>query len=193
MSARYVLMPEREPPPPARLICETLGEHATLMIRLFVALEIPDDIRGHLETLHAGVPGARWVASENIHLTLRFIGDVDGAVCEDVVDALLAIRAPSFELTLERLGTFQQGSIAHTLWVGVQRNEVLLQLQSKVERVLVAAGLPPERRRYAPHLTIARLRDASVGHVGSFIAEHEPFRMPPFAVEIGRASCRERV
>ena len=153
------------------------------MIRLFVALEIPDDIRDRLEELCMGVAGARWVEPENMHVTLRFIGDVDGAVCEDVVDALLAVRAPSLELTLERLGTFQQGSIAHTLWVGVQRNDALLQLQSKVERALVAAGLSPERRRYTPHLTIARTKEAPVEHLASFIAEHEPFRLAPFAVE----------
>lgn len=153
------------------------------MIRLFVALEVPDDVRCRIEGLCMGIPGARWVASENMHVTLRFIGDVDGAVCEDIVDSLLTVRAPSFELTMERLGTFQQGSVAHTLWIGVQRNDALMQLQSKVERVLVAAGLEPERRRYTPHLTIARLKDAPVGRVASFIAEHEPFRMAPFPVE----------
>lgn len=153
------------------------------MIRLFVALEIPDDIRDCLDALCMGVPGARWVEPENMHVTLRFIGDVGGAVCEDVVDALLAVRAPSFELTLERLGTFQQGSIAHTLWVGVQRNNALLQLQSKVERALAATDLSPERRRYTPHLTIARTKEAPVERLASFIAEHEPFRLAPFAVE----------
>lgn len=153
------------------------------MIRLFVALEIPPDLRSRLEALCAGIFGARWVDPENLHVSLRFIGEVDEAVCEDVIDSLLTIHTPSFELTLERLGTFEQGGIPHTLWVGVRKNDALLQLQSKVERAIVGAGLPPERRRYTPHLTIARIKDAPVGHLVSFIAKHEPFRMSPFTVE----------
>lgn len=153
------------------------------MIRLFVAIEVPDDVRSRVDALCMGVPGARWVAPENMHITLRFIGDVDEVVCEDVIDSLLMVRSPAFELTLESLGTFQQGRIAHTLWIGVQRNDALNQLQSKVERVLVAAGLEPERRRYTPHLTIARLKDAPTGRLASFITEHEPFRLTPFVVE----------
>jgi RNA 2',3'-cyclic 3'-phosphodiesterase len=153
------------------------------MIRLFVGLELPEEIVGRLEPMGAGVPGARWVAPENMHLTLRFIGEVNGAMAEEVAEALSTVRAPAFDLTLEGLGTFAQGLIAHTLWVGARRDPELLQLQAKVERAVVSAGLEPERRRFTPHVTLARLKDSPVDRIGDFIQRYEPFRLEPVAIE----------
>ncbi len=153
------------------------------MIRLFVALELPDVVIDGLGALSAGVPGARWIEPENMHLTLRFLGEVDEARYEDVVEALDGVRAPVFELTLESFGTFSQGQIPHRLWVGVRRSEPLLQLQGKIERALVRAGFEPERRRFTPHVSLARLRDAPLDRLGDFMRRHEPFRMPTFVVE----------
>lgn len=153
------------------------------MIRLFVALELPDVVMDSLGALCAGIPGARWIEPENMHLTLRFLGEVDEGRYEDVVEALDGVRAPVFELTLESFGTFSQGQILHRLWVGVKRSEALLQLQGKIERALVRADFEPERRRFTPHVSLARLRDAPVDRVGEFMRRHEPFRLPPFDVE----------
>ena len=153
------------------------------MIRLFVALELPGTVTDGLGALCAGVPGARWIEPENMHLTLRFLGEIDEARYEDVVEALDGVRAPVFELTLESIGTFSQGQIPHRLWVGVRRSDELMQLQAKIERALVRAGFEPERRRYTPHVSLARLRDAPLDRLGDFMRRHEPFRMPSFPVE----------
>ena len=79
------------------------------MIRLFVALGLPDALRDELSMLSGGIPGARWVPDENYHVTLRFIGEVPGWQAQEVDDALAAIRAPGFDLTLRGIGTFQDG------------------------------------------------------------------------------------
>ncbi|MCX7353384.1 MAG: RNA 2',3'-cyclic phosphodiesterase [Alphaproteobacteria bacterium] len=152
------------------------------MIRLFVALELPETVRTRLSFLCAGVPGARWVAPENMHMTLRFIGDVEEPVCDEVVDALLDVRAHAFDLVLRDFGIFEQGRIVHTLWLGVERTEALMNMQAKIERALTGAGLEHERRRYTPHVTLARLKVAPEHRVAEFIAANSPFRMDPIPV-----------
>src|SRR5690349_8315737 len=114
------------------------------MKRLFVALELPEAVRRHLALLQAGVPGARWIEPANLHLTLRFIGEVEDGLLHEIDEALLGIRAPSFDLTLEGVGQFGTGTRARTLWAGVSRVDALGHLQQKIESALVRAGLPAE-------------------------------------------------
>ena len=103
------------------------------MIRLFVALGLPDTLRGELAAMCGGIPGARWVPEENLHLTLRFIGEVPGWQAQEVDEALAGIRAPGFDLTLRGVGTFGKNGRMASLWVGVEKFEPLLFLQAKVE------------------------------------------------------------
>jgi 2'-5' RNA ligase len=151
--------------------------------RLFVSLELPESVKAELARICGDVPGARWLEPDEIHLTLRFIGEVDGVVYSDVLDALAQVRAPAFSLTLKGVGYFPPRGEAHTLWTGVERNESLFALRDKIESALVRAGIEPERRKFAPHVTIARLKRAPMRAVGSFIAQHGLFRAPAFAVE----------
>src|SRR5205823_13507748 len=102
------------------------------MIRLFVAAELPESIRERLLSLQGGVPGARWSNSEQLHLTLRFIGEVAENVGHDIDDALATIRAPSFTLELSGVGEFG-GKNPRALWAGVKNNDALLHLQRKIE------------------------------------------------------------
>jgi 2'-5' RNA ligase len=103
------------------------------MIRLFVAVELPETVRDRLLTLEGGVPGARWVNEDQMHLTLRFIGEVDDNVANDVDDALSGIRAPGFELELSGVGEFG-GKNPRALWAGVRPNPALLHLQKKLQK-----------------------------------------------------------
>ena len=153
------------------------------MIRLFVGLALPDAVQHRLDVLCAGVPGARWVATESRHLTLRFIGDVAESIAADVDDALSEIEAPSFELTLEGVGQFGSKGQARMLWVGAERQERLLRLAAKVELAVVRAGLEPEGRKFIPHVTVARLKDVRELQVGPFLADHALFRLDPFPVD----------
>ena len=153
-------------------------------MRLFVALDMPWSVREQLAALSGtGIPGARWVPPENYHLTLRFIGDIPGHVARDVDDALLAIRARGFALTLTGMGTFAKGGVSNALWVGVERTPSLDHLRNKIETALQRCGLEPERRKFQPHVTLARLDNPAEGKVAAFVQAHNLFRTEPIPVE----------
>lgn len=152
------------------------------MVRLFVGVELPEDVRERLSSLGGGVPGARWVPPENLHLTLRFIGEVAGDEADDIYHALSAVRPRSFDITLSGVGHFETGGEVRALWVGVERNAELVALRDRIESTLVRLGLPPEGRRFMPHVTLARLRDTPVHRVSAFLAHNSLFRAGPISI-----------
>jgi 2'-5' RNA ligase len=157
-------------------------------MRLFVALDLPSSLRTRLSFLCGGLPGVRWVPPENYHVTLRFIGELPGWRAEEVDQALANIRAPGFALTLSGVGAFDKAGRVTSLYVGVERNAALEHLQSKVERALQAAGLERERRRFVPHVTMARLEGARgecvpEAKVAAWVQSHNLFRSTPMVVE----------
>ena len=131
----------------------------------------------------SGIPGARWVEPANMHVTLRFIGEVDEPAAEEINYNLSHIEAPPFDLELQGLNTFGQGAKAHALWVAVPPTPALLHLQSKVESAVVRTGLPPEGRKFTPHVTIARLNRPETGRLQSFIEGNNLFKAGPFMVD----------
>src|SRR5215208_6029311 len=130
------------------------------MLRLFVGIEFPPELKLHLSLLETGIPGAKWVDPGNLHLTLRFIGAVDEGVAADIDEALCQLRARRFTLQLAGTGVFG-GNRPRALWV----------------------GLEPEGRKYAPHVTVARLRDPELAGLGNFLAANARFRAAPLPVE----------
>lgn len=153
-------------------------------MRLFVALDLPWELRQRLGMLAGGgIPGARWVAPENYHLTLRFIGEMPGYRAEEIDQALAGLKARGFALTLAGVGTFSKGGRGVSLWVGVERNPSLDHLQSKIETALQRCGLEPERRRFAPHVTLARLDNAPEAKLAGFVQANNLFRSQPVPVE----------
>ncbi|PHK96134.1 RNA 2',3'-cyclic phosphodiesterase [Pseudoroseomonas rhizosphaerae] len=152
------------------------------MPRLFVALPLPEPLREQLSDLAGGIPGARWVPPENYHLTLRFIGETEGWRADELDEALAGIRAKPFALQLAGLDIFEKAGRIHSLHVKAERSEPLAHLQSKVETALQRAGLPPERRRFTPHVTLARTDKAAPDKLISFVQAHNLFRPPPVAV-----------
>ena len=152
------------------------------MIRLFVGIELPDELKERLAAICNGVPGAKWVGPENLHLTLRFIGEVSEARFADVDAALSAVRAPGFELTLSGIGHFSSGKVPRVLWVGVEKNEPLGYLHGRVEAACARAGLDSERRKFSPHITLARLNNVSTSRLGAFLSGNSLFKSAPFLV-----------
>jgi 2'-5' RNA ligase len=150
------------------------------MIRLFVALALPDRVAQGLLMMQSGVPGARWMGREQLHLTLRFIGEVDERDANAIDDALSAIAAPRFTLELKGVGEFG-GKHPRALWAGAW-NETLMRLQRKIESALQRIGLPAEERKYTPHVTLARLRATPPGRVMDFLADHALYASGPFDV-----------
>lgn len=151
------------------------------MPRLFTGIEISPAIALELAALRGGIPGARWVEPENYHLTLRFIGDVDDAIGREIIHMLGLVRRRGFELTLEGLGQFG-GRKPRAVFVAASPRPLLIELQAEHERLLQRIGLPPEPRKYTPHITLARLRDVSTHRVADYLASRGPYRSPPFHV-----------
>jgi 2'-5' RNA ligase len=152
-------------------------------MRLFVALDLPWEVKQTLAGFAFNLPGARWVPAQNMHLTLRFIGEAKRLEAEEIDHALAAIRGRGFSLVLTGAGWFEKAGRVSALWVGVERNEALLHLQAKIETALRRIGLAAERRRYTPHVTLARM-DMPIGpRFAEFVQSRNLYRSPPIAVE----------
>ena len=151
------------------------------MHRLFVAIRPVAEIRSRLLDLMEGVPGARWQDDDQLHLTLRFIGEVDAPVAEDVAAALGTVRHPRFEVALDGVGQFGTRGRVNALWAGVRPHDQLAHLHRKVDQALVRAGLEPERRSYLPHITLARF-GREVSRLDGFMERYVGLSSPHFEV-----------
>jgi 2'-5' RNA ligase len=152
-------------------------------MRLFVALDLPWVVKEELSDLSFNLPGARWVPSSNFHLTLRFIGEANRLQAEEIDCALAALRGRSFRFSLSGLGWFEKAGRANTLYAGVERNEDLARLQAKVETALARAGVAIERRRFTPHVTLARMDQMVSPALTSFVQAHNLYRSAPILAE----------
>lgn len=152
------------------------------MHRLFVAARPPEPIRRQLLGLMDGVGGARWQEDDQLHLTLRFIGDVDGRIAEDIAEALLAVRHPPIDTTISGIGTFDRKGRIDALWAGLAPADAIAALHRKIDHALVRIGLPPEGRAYHPHVTLARF-NRNGGDISAFAALHAGLASTPFRLE----------
>ena len=152
------------------------------MHRLFVALEIPEIVADALTVLQYGVDGARWIRPENFHLTLAFIGETDRHGFAAALDALSDIESPAFEMRLSGVGVFGDKK-PNALWAGVAAAPALDHLQAKVETALRRAGFAIEKRKFKPHVTLARLKHASQDAAERYAAQHGLFSCGPFPVD----------
>lgn len=152
------------------------------MHRLFVALQPPAEIRQQLLHMMGGVARAHWQTDAQLHLTLRFIGEVDRHRAEDVAAALGAIHHPRFSIALDGVGHFDKRGRVDNLWVGVTPHAPLKTLHNKVDQALARVGIGPDKRTFLPHITIARFgRD--VGPLDSFVTQSGGVRSNPFPVD----------
>ena len=151
------------------------------MPRLFTGVEIPAEIGQALSSLRGGLPGARWIDPENYHLTLRFIGDVDDVTAHEVADMLARVKRGPFELHMQGLGSFG-GRKPRAVVANVAPAQALLDVQAEQERLMQRIGLEPEGRKYTPHVTLARLREASSHDVADYLSSRGYFRTSPFKV-----------
>ncbi|WP_129790827.1 RNA 2',3'-cyclic phosphodiesterase [Sphingosinicella sp. CPCC 101087] len=152
------------------------------MHRLFVAIRPPHFVRSLLLGSMGGISGARWQTDDQIHLTLRFIGEVDRHRAGDIHAALGGIHHPRFEIALNGLGTFDRRGLPETVWAGVSPHEPLKALHKKVDQALARVGVEPEQRAYLPHITLARLKRSS-GTVRNLLEQWGGLSSPPFPVD----------
>ena len=151
------------------------------MPRLFTGIEIPASVRTHLSLIRAPLAGAKWVEAENMHITLRFAGDIDERTADEFADQLAQIHAEPFPVSIQGVGAFG-GRDPRLLWAGVDAGEPLAALYRANERAARAAGLDPDPRSFKPHVTLARLRGARHHAVARFLEENGGLRIQPFLV-----------
>jgi RNA 2',3'-cyclic 3'-phosphodiesterase len=151
------------------------------MPRLFTGLEIPEALAFDLSFMQGGIPGARWIEPENFHLTIRFIGDIEEGLSREVSQALEQVKVKPFTLSLKGVGVFG-GKQPHSLIVGVEDTGELKRLQALHERLFQVLGLPPEGRKFVPHITLARLKNPSLRALQHYVELHSLYRSAPFEV-----------
>ncbi len=154
------------------------------MPRLFTGLAVPQAVAEALEVYQGGLPGARWIDPDDFHVTLRFIGDIDARTADDVVEALAEMRTrPALTVTLDGLGLFG-GDKPRALYASVVADPALMDLQAEQERLVRRAGAEPERRKFTPHVTLARLRrDATPEATAMYLSQAPVFAPLAFIVD----------
>jgi RNA 2',3'-cyclic 3'-phosphodiesterase len=152
------------------------------MHRLFIAIRPPEEIRDLLIDAMDVSPDFRWQHDEQLHLTLRFVGEVERPLANDLADALGRVRAAPFEARISGVGRFEQRN-SGALWAGVEPKPPLATLAAKVERVCLAVGLEPERRAFFPHITLARWKGRRTREIHDFLERHRSLRSEPFAID----------
>jgi RNA 2',3'-cyclic 3'-phosphodiesterase len=152
------------------------------MIRLFAAIAIPQEIGEGLVRRQQGLPGARWRPADAFHITLRFAGEVSEATADDLDAELNLVSGEALMLSLEGVGSFQDGDDIHAVWAGVAENPALHRLARRCETAARKAGLKPDKRVWKPHVTLAYLRHAEPTPVAAWVQTHNLLKSPPFRV-----------
>ncbi|MBS0518565.1 MAG: RNA 2',3'-cyclic phosphodiesterase [Proteobacteria bacterium] len=155
------------------------------MPRLFIALPVPEEVAADLTALQSGVPDVRWTSPENFHVTLCFAGEVQGATMRDLEEELSDAAGPKFTVTLAGVEQFSSGKQPRALAALVEKSEPLDRLQQKVSTIARNCGVEVERRKFRPHVTLARFRPgAETGHhIAQFMSSHAQFRAGPWVAE----------
>ena len=151
------------------------------MHRLFAAIRPPESIRNLLIDAMGDSPDFRWQDDEQLHLTLRFIGEVDRPLADDLADSLARIHSRSFELRISGTGRFEQRN-SGALWAGIEPKAPIAALAAKIERACQQVGLEPERRAFHPHITLARWKGRRTREVEEFLPRTRGLASEPFAV-----------
>lgn len=151
-------------------------------MRLFIAIEIPDDLKKMIGRLRVEIPGARWVQAEQIHLTLAFLGEVEEAGVELLNEELGRIKLPEFSLCFSWVGCFPGRHRPRVLWIGLEPQPHLQALAAMVRGAVLACGIQQEERPFSPHITLARLKLPHSLEVDAFLDQPRKQRLPSFRV-----------
>ena len=144
---------------------------------------MPAEIQDALDRLSHGFPDADWTAMDDLHLTLRFIGEVDHSTFYEIGELLMGVTLHPFDLELAGIGQFPPRGALRQLWIGVSPNEALDRLKRRIDRSIAEAGVPLEGRKFVPHVTLARFRQPpSEQRLAAYLRRHYLIRLPPFPV-----------
>ena len=152
------------------------------MKRLFAAIDLPERIIDDICATYQAIPGARWMREEQLHITLRFFGETSTDQENKLVKSLEKISLPHFQLSLKGTGVFPPRKEARVLWVGIEQQQPLLRLQALIEKASVKCGFKHDRRRFSPHISVARLKSAHPDKVAGYVVDNSLFISEPFEI-----------
>ena len=152
-------------------------------MRLFVALDLSDDIKQQLGALQFGLPGAHWSKPENAHVTLCFLGEMSEADMVDLGIALGKIKCPAFDVQIEGVGVFGNAKRPRILWAGVKQTDAITHLQQKVATIAIRHGIRLEDRKFKPHITLGRIHQSPYEKVRDYLSDHGLFKTDTIPIE----------
>ena len=152
-------------------------------MRLFIAIPIPEAVKQKISNLQQTIEGVRWQEKEQMHLTLKFVGEADAALTKRIQKQLDEIEHPAFTIDFQGMGYFPENKHPKVLWIGLKESSVLAALQQKVEQKCQEVGIAPEDRSFKPHVTLGRLRNVSKRTVNNFINQNKKFAVRSFLVD----------
>lgn len=153
------------------------------MVRLFISIDPPQEIRSNIKGLGYTIPGARLTPEEQLHLTLHFLGEVEGTLFKDIQEALLNVEQAPFSLQISGVGHFPPRGKPKVIWAGVSQTDELMRLRRAIGNALSTCGVELEKRKFSPHITLARLHNSPLKKVGEFLAGNSFLQSPFFRVE----------
>ena len=153
------------------------------MLRLFVAIALPKEVQDLIESMQSGLPDARWVRRQNLHLTMKFIGEVDNNLAEDIHYSLSRLNFENFSLRLKGVNTFRSRKLARSIWIGIEPSSPLKVLHKKIESNLIKTGLTFEARRFTPHVTLARFNRTPISRLISYLESNAGFQTSLFEIK----------
>lgn len=152
------------------------------MTRTFIAIPVPDKITPFLHAMGGSLPGAKAVPPEQIHITIRFIGEIEWLQFQDIAESLNQIEHEKFQITIKGVGHFPPRGKPRVLWAGINEKHNLIHLRNRIDRQLKSCGIPPEGRKFSPHITFARLKTTSLQRVTEFLSGNTFLEFDRFTV-----------
>ncbi len=153
------------------------------MLRLFTALDPPQEIKQQLLQLRRSMPGARWQNIDQMHITTNFLGEVDKSLLPEIKQALTSVKAESLELNIIGVDYFGSSRQPRILYAKVELNSELIKLNKLINNELLAIGVKTEKQKFRPHITLARLKRTSYQSVGQFIQLEALFKTDSFKLD----------
>lgn len=153
-------------------------------MRFFVAIPLSEELKKKLKELQNTLPSdIRAQTPDQMHLTLRFLGETSAAKAETLKAQLKTIRSPAFELAIKGIGTFPANGKPKVIWAGVEKDALLMKLQKSIEKICVNTGFKPERRAFTPHITMGRIKGASSQTVQKWMKQHNDWKSEKLYVD----------
>lgn len=152
-------------------------------MRCFIAIPLPKSVKQQLGNLQESIENLRWQNINQLHITLKFLGEVSDDKVQDLQAELRKVELSAFSISLKELGYFPKGKKPRVLWAGIEESKPLVKLKKKIEAICAVLNFEADNRPFKPHITLARMKGTSENDVMAFIKQHKQFDIQDVPVE----------